>query len=98
MADGNEHAVSRDLARRPGLRVPEVDARDLPCLLAEHGLDDEWGQDLDLLVALRAVNHDRRSPELVPAMHEGHLRRELREEGRLFHGRVAAADDDDLPV
>ena len=43
-----------------------------------------------------AVDHDRRGPELVAAVHQGHLRGELGQERRLLHRRVAAADDDDV--
>src|SRR5581483_8986735 len=61
-------------------------------------VDDERRQELDLLVRTRAVEHDLRRAELVAAVYQRHLRRELRQEERLLHRRVAAADDDDLEV
>ena len=48
---------------------------------------------VELLVPVRPVDHDPRRAELVAAVHEVHVRRELRQEERLLERRVAAADD-----
>ena len=48
------------------------------------------------LVGARPVLHDLRRPELVATVDERDLGREAREEGRLLHRRVAAADHDYL--
>ena len=65
--------------------------------LAEHLVDDRVQHELDLLVLPRAVDHDRRRAELVAPVDDHDLAREPREERRLLHRRVAAADDrDDL--
>ena len=63
---------------------------------AEHLGDGGVGDEVDVLLRLRAVGHDRRGPELLAAVHQGHLRGELGQEGGLLHRRVAAADDDDV--
>ena len=55
-----------------------------------------WRDELDLLVGPGAVDHDLRRAELVAPVHERDLRGELRQEDRLLHRRVAAADDHDL--
>jgi hypothetical protein len=54
--------------------------------------------DLDLGIVHGAVDHDLRGAELVAPVHDRDLARELREEGRLLHRRVAAAHDQQLPV
>ena len=56
-------------------------------------LDHVGREQLDVLVGLGPVEHDRRGAELVAAVHDLHLGGELAEEDRLLHGRVAAADD-----
>ena len=45
-----------------------------------------------------AVDHDLRRAELVAPVHDRDLGGELRQEERLLHRGVAAADDDDLAV
>ena len=54
--------------------------------------------DVDVRVADNALGHDPRGAELVTAVHDRHLRGDPRQEQRLLHGRVAAADHDDLAV
>src|SRR5262249_60280754 len=65
---------------------------------AERFLGYDRGTELDLLVRVGAVDHDRRGSELVPTVENRHLRGELRQEDRLLHRGVAAADDNDLLV
>ena len=98
VADRDEEAVGRVLERLAGLDVAQADAGQLAALDAEHLLDDVRRQELDLLVArarstmiCEARNSSRRWTIVT---FDG----ELRQEERLLHRRVAAADDDDLPV
>ena len=66
-------------------------------LAAVHDLLDlAVEQPRDLRVRARLVLHDLRRAQRVAAMHDRHLGREPREEHRLFHRRVAAADHRDL--
>src|SRR5580658_9021777 len=87
--DGHEEAVYRLVPRlaadgiaqaRPGYqffgRVENV---------VNHGV----GEEPDLGVALRAVEHDLRGAELVAAVYQGDLLAETRQEVGLFHGRIA---------
>ena len=50
----------------------------------------------DLRVRPRLVLHDLRRAQRVAPVHERHLGRELGQEHRLLHRRVAAADDGDF--
>src|SRR6266542_279557 len=52
----------------------------------------------DSRVVARPIDHDLRGSESLTAVNDGHFRRELRQESRLFHRRIAAADDGDLPA
>ena len=52
--------------------------------------------ELDLRIVHRPVLHDLGSAQGVPAVDHVDLGGELREESRLFHGGVAAADHGDL--
>ena len=62
----------------------------------QHVLDDGVGEKFDLLVLLRAVEHDLRGPKLIAAMNQRHLGGEAGKEVRFLHGRIAAADDRDF--
>ncbi len=96
MSDRNEDTVDLHLTLFPGDGVLEHDPRDL--VLAENLRDDGVPDDLDLGVVECPFGHDGRRTELVATVHDRDLRRELREERRLLHGRVAAADHDQLLV
>ena len=50
----------------------------------------------DLRVRARLVLHDLRRAQRLAAMHEGDLVGEARQEHRLLHRRIAAADDRDV--
>ena len=66
--------------------------------VAEHLVDRRVRDPLDLLVRTGAVEHDLRRAEVVAAVHDRHLGRELRQEESLLHRGVAAADHDHLAV
>ena len=61
---------------------------------AEHLVDDRIRDPLNPRVPAGAVEHDRRSAEVVAPVDDRHLVSELREEDRLLHRRVASADHD----
>ena len=99
VADRDEEAVGRELrSRSPVSRVAQAHAGHLALVDAEDLLDDGVRDELDLLVRARAVDHDLGRAELVAPVDDRHLARELRQEERLLHRRVAAADDDHLAV
>ena len=77
-------------------RRAQSDAGDL--LVAEHLVDDRVRDDLDLVVRADAVEHDLRRAELVAPVDQRDPRAEARQEQRLLHRGVAAADDDDRHV
>ena len=62
--------------------------------LFHHGV----GQEFQLGVLARAVDHDLRGAELLAPMHQRHLAAEAREEVGFLHGGVSAADHHDLPA
>ena len=75
-----------------------ANGRSCPSPGGEELLDDVRRQQLDVLGRLRALEHDLRRAELVAAVHDADLGAELREEDRLLHRAVAAADHDDRAV
>src|SRR5205814_4314910 len=96
VADRHEQAVRLDLPRLARLGAAEPQALDLR--VAQY-LDDLRVEDeVELVVRAGAVDHDLLGAELVAAVHQVHLRGELREEERLLECRVAAADDVDVPL
>ena len=97
VADGDEQAVRRQLARLVGVEVAQPHGARLS-VLGEHLVDDVRRDELDLLVVAGAVEHDLRGPEVVAPVNQADLGGELRQEDRLLHRRVAAADDHDLLV
>ena len=95
VADRDEEPLRGDLSRLARVQVADEHRPHL-AFLAEHLVDDRVRDELDLRVGPRAVEHDRRGTELVAAVDDVHLLRELRQEDRLFHRRVSAADDHDV--
>src|SRR4029079_6501894 len=76
--------------------IAERDAGD--GALAHDLLDHAVPDHIDLRVLFDPRLHDLRSAELVAPVHAPHLARELREEARLLHRGVAAADDHELAI
>ena len=85
MADGDEETVRGNLEGLVRLDVAQANAGELAVFGADCLLDDERGQELDLVVRACAIEHDRRRTELVTTVDDRHLRGELREEDRLLH-------------
>ena len=98
MADRDEQPVGRHVGRLAGADVANPDTGDVALVDAEHVVDDRVQHELDLVVPTSPVDHDGGGPELVPTVDERHPAGELREERRLLHRSVAAADDDDVLV
>ena len=96
VADRDEHSRDRHFLALAGRRVPDDHRGDFALAGILDLVDLGVEQPLDLRVCARLVLHDFRRAQRVAAMHEGHLARELGEEHRFFHRRIAAADDRDL--
>src|SRR3954447_24087490 len=96
VADRDEEPVGVDLPRLIRDRVAQ--AQPLHLGVAEDLHHFRVQHEIELVVHLRAVDHDPRGAELVPAVHEVDVRRELRQEESLLECRVAAADDVDVAV
>ncbi len=97
MADRHEHAGHRQLGLFTGYRVPQANSTHLRFALdlGHRGVGEEG----DLLVGLRALQHDLRRPELRTPVDQGDAAREAGEERRLLHrGVPPAADDGDVLV
>src|SRR5581483_10609248 len=94
--DGHEEAVGGHLPRLAVGRALQPQSLDLQ--VAEDLVDDGVEHEVELLVALGAVDHDLRRAELVAPVHEVDAGREFRQEERLIEGGVAAADDVDVLV
>src|SRR6185312_8081324 len=87
--DRDEEPVRGHLSRLVRVEVAQADRGRL-AVLGEHLVDDVRRQELDLLVVARAVEHDLRRAELAAPVDQADLRRELCQEDRLLHCRVAA--------
>ena len=96
--DGDEEPVGLELGLLAGLHVANENAGHAAVLGAEHLLDDGVEDELDAVVRAGAVDHDGRRTEGLTSVDDGHLGRELGEEGRLLHRGVAAADHDHLAL
>src|SRR6266852_2241001 len=98
VSDGDEESLRREIRQLLRDEVADLDRRHAAFLSADHFLDRRVEDESDLRVRARALLHDLRGAQFIAAMNDGHLWGELRQEGRLLHRRVAAADDDDLLV
>ena len=99
VADRDERAGHRQLARLARCRgCARAAWPSAPSSPADELLDHVRGEELDVAELARALEHDLRGAELVATVHDRHLGRELRQEDRLLHRGVAAADDDRLAV
>src|SRR5215467_6580326 len=94
VTDCDENTGSGQNALRAGFHVPQPQPG--CAVLAKHLEDLAVPGELDLRVRHRPVLHDLRGSQAVPAMHDRHGAGEPGQERRLFHSRVAAADDRDV--
>ena len=99
MADGDKDAVAGKLARLAGVGVAQQHPahRKLALGLQNFG-DGGVDHEVDLVVVLCALEHDFGGAKLGAAVDDGDLGGEFRQVGPFLHGRVAAADDDELLV
>ena len=91
MSDRDEHAVHGDLTRGTIHRGGQAQAGH--GLVAQDLLDGRVPLEGDLRVVQGTLGHDARGAQGVAAVHDDDLGREVRQEGRLLHRGVAAADD-----
>src|SRR2546426_1665147 len=98
VSDGHEDAAGRELLGLPRLEVLHDGAGHALALPAQDLLHDAVPEPGDLGVLERAVLHDLRGAQGVATVDDRDLGAELGEEGRLFHGRVAASDHEDVLV
>ena len=95
VSDGHEETFGADLARRAvAARDKARAAHAFP--VAEHLLDGHAGQDRDLGVGEHAVEHGLGGTEALAPVDQSDVTGQFREVVGFLHGRVAAADDDDL--
>ena len=95
VADGDEHAVDGQRLALAALRIADDKGADFALAGVANLFHLGVPLEGDLRVGERLVLHDLRRPQRVAAMHHGHVRRELGQEDRLLHRRVAAADHRD---
>src|SRR4051812_38510625 len=94
VTDGDERAVDAQRLFLAGLGVAQHDPADRSVRTALEPDRLERRLELQVVDVAGAVDHDRRGAELVAAVDHRDLARELREEDRVLHRRVAAADHD----
>ena len=99
VTDGDEETLAGDLEALVRVDILQPCARDLHTIVrTQYFLDHSGCHEFDLRIVPHALFHDSGCTELVTAMHDGHLRAELRQIVRFLHGGVAPTDDDDLLV
>src|SRR5688572_5965001 len=98
VADRHERAGHRQVPGRAVLRVLEHRVPERTVLARLEALHHVGGDEIDVLRAACAVEHDRRGAELRPPVDDADLPGELGQEGRVLHGRVAATDHDRVGV
>jgi hypothetical protein len=91
VTDRHEHPAGGQLLGRAGVGVAEAYSHDP--IGPEDLVDDPVQGPRDLGVPVRPVLHDLRRAKRLPPVDDRDLAGELREEGRLFHRGVPAADD-----
>ena len=96
MADPQKHGAGRKVEHLAGLQIVQAQAGDFLPADVVHLFDHRVGHEVDLLVLACAVEHDLRGAKFAAPVNEGDLGGEARQEQRLFHGRVAAADHRDF--
>ena len=95
MADGDEDAVDVHGGLVAGLGIGQLRMGDTERVVVAHHLDEVViPEDLDLRILEQALLQDLLGPQLVAAMHQGHLVREVGQIERFLDGRIAAADHD----
>ena len=94
MPDGDEDAINRQIIDRAGYDIPDPDPGDPTRRpLAEDGLDDIVPPDRNIVARSQALAQDFFRPEGIAAMHDRDMGGDVGEMQRLFHRRIAAADD-----
>src|ERR1043165_7940114 len=96
VADGDEEALRREVVDFVRLEVADLERRDAALFRADDFVDGAVVAELDFRIRQRALLHDLRRAQGLAAVDDRHLRGKLRQERRLLHRRVAAADDRDL--
>ncbi len=75
-----------------GLHIAQLQAGDFFVVHVVNILDNGVGEECNFFVFLGALQHDLRGAETPAAMNDCDLGGEARQENRLFHGGIAAAD------
>jgi hypothetical protein len=96
VADAEEHKADVEDGLFASEAVFEAEAFDVFVFYAEDFFDEGVGEELDLRMSHRAIEHDLGGAEALSAIDDGDLGGEAGEEHCFFHGAVAAADDGDL--
>src|ERR1035437_7028846 len=96
VADRHEYAADLEDAFLAGLDVTEL--QPAHPVLAHHLYHLAVPREGDLGVRQRAILHDLRGAQRVPAVDDGDGTHETSQEGGFLHRRVAAADDGDVPL
>ena len=95
MTDGDENALCWEESFFVGQIVKKTNALDARILRSGDLPNLSVPQDVDLVTRQDAILHDPGRSKLVSTVNEGDMGREFSEEQSLFHGGVAAANDDD---
>ena len=94
VADGDEDAVDGQVGGFAGFDVFQAGCGDAQrILIADHLFQRRVPEDFDLGVLEQAVLQDLLGAEAFAAVDDGHLGGEIGQEQRLFHGGIAAADN-----
>ena len=96
VADAEEEEGDGQFAELAGLDVAQLQAAHLFLFDAENLFHHRAGHELDVGMGHGALHHDAAGAEAFRTVDERDFGGEASEKERLFHGRVAAADDCDL--
>ncbi len=96
MADGDEQTLGGDGGHLFRLQVAHPDGFNGTLGRVEHLFDGSRRDEVDLLVAARAVQHDPRRAKLLSPVEQVDLAGKLGEEDGLFHRRIAATHHDNF--
>ena len=92
----HKQSIHLEFGRFQRLNIPQLQSSDTGLSRPPDVIHNSIPNEVDLWIAQGAILHDLRGPQHVTAVDHGNLRGKLRQERRLFHGRVTAAHHGDL--
>src|ERR1700692_402669 len=96
VTDAEEERAGGEVPNFAGLYIAQLQSGDFMLRGIVDIFDDRVGKEVNLAVALSAIQHNFGGAKVLAAVNQRHLGGEASEESSFFHSGVAAADDYDF--